>query len=842
MIRSVTFLMILVRPLFTFLFIIGLSNYLSAQIQKAKIHGFVKDSKNKGIEAVTISILDFPIGVASNRDGYYELEIPANQKLTIVFSHISFKAIKHQLELAPGDILEINKQLQASSTYLNQVVVEEEAFRPQSIARIDPKNISILPSAAGGVEGLLKTLPGVSSNNELSSQYSVRGGNFDENLIYVNDIEIYRPFLVRSGQQEGLSFINSDMVASILFSAGGFDAKYGDKMSSVLDIKYRKPTKFNATANINLLGASLHTEGTVQDYRFTYQLGIRQKSNQYLLGAMETQGEYRPSFTDIQGFFTYDVSDKFELNYLGSVSRNTYRMIPETRQTEFGHVNEALRLTVYFDGQETDQFNTLMNAFSGIYRPNKNLTLKLISSVFNTKETEEFDIQGQYWLDELVKDLGSDEFGNVAFNRGIGTYLNHSRNRLNASVYNLEHKGNLYKNRTNKQWGSKIQFEDIVDRLNSWTMVDSSGYSIPQYPNKEIQLQEVLRTKIFLQSFRYSSYYQETYSWGDTTKYSFTWGSRASYWNVNKELVLSPRTNFAIQPNWKKDILIKFAIGAYHQPPFYRELRDFNGVLNTEVKSQKSIQFLTGLDYNFTAWKRPFKFISEIYYKHITDLIPYEVDNVRIRYFAHNNAKGYASGIDFKVNGEFVKGTESWASLSFMQIREDVLNDYYYDYYNAKGEKIIKSLTFDQIAVDSVKINPGFIPRPSDQLMTFGLFFQDYLPMLPDFKMHLNFLFGTGLPFGPPTHLRYQAIYRMPSYRRVDIGFSYQIVSEEKRPREKSPLRNLKDLWISAEVFNLLQVNNTISYLWVKDVSNQLYAVPNYLTPRLLNLKLIGKF
>ena len=831
---------IIVACLFVFC---GFRMSLYAQ-EKATINGFIKDASNKPIESASVSALGLPGGVFSNKDGFYEISVPSNQNIVLVISFLGYQTEKNNFFIPQGQVVNYNKTLVLKSNLITEIRVEDKRTRSEQIHRIDPKTISILPSASSGVEAILKTLPGVTSNNELSSQYAVRGGNYDENLIYVNDIEIYRPYLVRSGQQEGLSFVNSDMVSSILFSAGGFEAKYGDKMSSVLDIKYRKPDEFNATANVNLLGATFHTEGTNKNHRFSYQLGARQKSNQYLLGAMETKGEYKPSFYDVQTFLTYDVTEKIELNFLGNISQNKYQMIPQTRQTEFGHVNEALRLTVYFDGQEIDQFNTKMGAISGIYRPNKNLTLKLISSVFNTNEKENFDIQGEYRLDELVKDLGADDFGQVAFNRGIGTYLNHSRNWLKAGIYNLEHKGYYAFGNQNMVWGAKIQQETVNDKLNIWTMIDSSGFSIPQsqFNKNEILLQDVLKTKIDLNSYRYSTYAQNTLNWGDSTEYSFTYGARANYWDINKQLVISPRLNFALKPNWKKDVLFKAAAGYYSQPPFYRELRGFDGKINTNVKAQNSLQFVLGSDLNFNAWNRPFKFTSEIYYKHITNLIPYEIDNVRIRYFANNNATGYATGIDFKVNGEFVKGTESWASLSLMQTQENIINDYYYNYYNASGEKIIKGITFDALATDSTKIEPGNIYRPSDQRITFGLFFQDYLPMLPDFKMHMNFQYGSGMPFGPPTHLRYQAVYRMPSYRRVDIGFSYQIISDSKRPLEHSPLRFFNDLLISAEVFNLLQVNNIISYLWVKDVSNQLYAVPNYLTPRLLNVKLIGKF
>ncbi|MDQ3190559.1 MAG: TonB-dependent receptor, partial [Bacteroidota bacterium] len=749
------------------LFLIFVCSLVHAQ-EKTTVFGTIYDTNRKPLEAVTVAILGETIGSYTDVNGKFEFQIPSDTAITIICSHIGYKQEKAVITVPFGESRELIFRMKPSSSTINEFTIEDKETRSKPITRIDPRVITVLPSAAGGVEAVIKTLPGVSSNNELSSQYNVRGGNFDENLVYVNDIEIYRPLLLRSGQQEGLSFINSDMVSSILFSAGGFDAKYGDKSASVLDIKYRKPVEFGGNASASLLGASFHFEGVTKGYRLTYQVGVRQKSNQYLLGAMETKGDYRPTFTDVQTFITYDVSDKFELNFLGNVSRNKFRMVPQNRQTDFGHVNEALRLTIYFDGQEVDEFNTMTGAVSGIWKPDKNLTLKLISSIFNTRESENFDIQGQYWLDELERDLGKDNFGEVAFNRGIGTYLTHSRNQLKATVINLEHKGYFNSSEREMAWGARIQSENINDRLNEWKMIDSAGYAIPRMPENNIYLQDVLRTEINLNSFRYNGFIQNTWYFGNKTDYSLTAGVRGSYWTINKQVIVSPRLNLSIKPDWEKDFLFRVAAGVYNQPPFYRELRNLEGSVNMDVRAQNSYHFILGSDYNFSMWNRPFKFVSEIYYKHYTNLIPYEVDNVRLRYYAKNNAKGYGTGVDLKINGEFVKGIESWASLSFMKTMEDINDDFYYDYFDKDGKKVHPLYRNTPQVVDSTRMEPGYIPRPTDQRVFFGMFFQDYLPRLPDFKMHLNFLFGSRLPFGPPTHERYKDTLRVPPYRRVD--------------------------------------------------------------------------
>jgi len=822
----------------------------------AVVRGTITDSIGNPIEAVNVAVVGLTGGATTDKFGNYELQVPSQRDITIAFSYIGFSTQKIKVRLAPGSVHTITPVLKVSSTELSDITIEDQHIRTTTLTRINPKTVSVIPSASGGVEAIIKTLPGVSSSNELSSQYSVRGGNYDENLVYVNDIEIYRPFLVRSGEQEGLSFINSDMVSSILFSAGGFDAKYGDKMSSVLDIQYRKPKELAGSLSMSLLGGAVHVEGVTANYRLTYQLGLRHKANQYLLNSLNTKGDYKPSFTDFQGLFTYDVTDEIEISLLGNYARNRYTFIPLTRETKFGTVNEALQLKIYFDGQEIDEYETFQGAVSTTISPNTNLKLKFIGAGFKTYESETFDIQGQYWLDELEKDISKETFGEAKLNKGVGTYLTHARNYLDATVYSIAHKGYFTKGIRYFQWGAKYQHEEINDKLSEWHMIDSAGFSLPKtqdsvgftnpdaQPQQSLELKDVLKAKASLSSNRFSGYLQNNWTWNsdDTVEYSFTMGMRANYWDLNKQMLLSPRFSFSIQPNWKKDIVFRAAAGYYQQPPFYRELRDLNGVVHTDVKAQESIHFVLGSDYNFQAWNRPFKLVTEIYYKHLENLIPYEIDNVRIRYYAENSARGYATGVDLKLNGEFVKGIESWVSMSVMQTQEDIIDDFYYVYYNQYDEKIIPGYTSDQVAVDSVRFEPGYIPRPTDQRVNFSLFFQDYFPKSPNFKMHLNLVYGSGLPFGPASFERYKDTLRIPAYRRVDIGFSAKLLSEDKELKPKSPFRHFKSIWISLEIFNLLGINNTISYMWVTDVTNRQYAVPNFLTQRLLNLKLITKF
>ncbi|MBL7937103.1 MAG: TonB-dependent receptor plug domain-containing protein, partial [Bacteroidia bacterium] len=705
-------------------------------------------------------------------------------------------------------------------------------------------NIFYIPSPSGNIEDIIKTQIGVSSNNELSSGYSVRGGNFDENLVYVNDIEVYRPFLARSGQQEGLSFANPDMVSNINFSAGGFEAKYGDKMSSVLDITYKKPLKFAGTVSGSLLGGSLHLQGVSKNRVVAWSLGSRYKSNAYLLKSMDTKGEYRPRFYDVQTFITFTLNEKWSVEFLGNISNNQYLVIPASRETTFGTVNNAVKLSIFFDGREVTQYNTIMGGLSTIFKPNAKTKLKLITSAYKAKEEENYTVQGEYYIDQLEADFGKDNFGQVAFNRGEGRFLNNGRNRIDATVLNIEHKGTRFINsRSELLWGLRYQHEIIEDKLSEWRTIDSADYIAP-YSATEINLIDVIKTKINLQTNRVQGYVQYVYNkqLRDSSLLTVTAGARANYWDYNNQTVISPRVTLSYKPNWEKDFVFKASWGYYYQPPFYREMRGFDGKLNPDIKAQQSIHYLLSSDYNFKLWRRPFKLILAGYYKEMKDLIPYEIDNTRIRYFAKNNSVGYTTGADVRINGEFIKGIESWATIGYLKTMENLSGDRRVTYYNSDGDTIINGYTFNNKAVDSSVVYPGYIPRPTDQRITFGMFFQDYIPKLPSCKMYLNMQFGTGLPFGPPGHERWKQVFRMPPYRRVDIGFAYQIIKENHQLPKKNPFHHLKGMFVSVEVFNLLQVNNTVSYTWITDVTNRQYAVPNYLTRRTLNLKLQVKF
>ncbi|MBT3208704.1 MAG: TonB-dependent receptor plug domain-containing protein [Bacteroidetes bacterium] len=809
-----------------FVFFIGLSKFVLSQ-EDATIYGKIADKKNRPIELVNISVEGYPIGIVSDNRGKYELKVPANTKLIIHFSHIEYENVNKEIFLETGERQKINVSLKYIVQNIPEISVRAKREKNPYLVRIDPKLVSKIPDASGGIEAILKTYPGVSSNNELSSQYSVRGGNYDENLVYVNNIEVYRPLLIRSGQQEGLSFVNSDMVSSIHFSSGGFDAKYGDKMSSVLDIRYKKPSEFGSTITGSLLGGSIHLEDCSKNHRFTHISGIRYKSSQYVLNSLETEGDYKPSFSDFQTYLTFDLNEKFELSFLGNYARNTYYFVPETRNTSFGTINEALKLKIYFDGQELDEFTTYTGAFSGNYMPNDKLKLSLTTSLYQTNEQETFDIQGQYWINQLDNDLGSDALGDSLMNIGVGTFLNHARNYLQATVMNFNHHGFLVNGNHNIQWGAKIQHEKVNDKISEWEMLDSAGYSLP-YSDSAVNLQQSLHVSNTINSNRFTFFLQETYS-VETEKSNifFTGGIRGNYWDFNKEFLFSPRFSFAIKPNWKKDIEFRLAVGVYYQSPFYKELKNSEGEINRDLKAQRSIHLVFGSEYNFRMMNRPFKYVGEIYYKKLDNLIPYTVDNVRIRYLAKNNASGFAGGVDMKLNGEFVKGIDSWVSLSIMQTKEDLNDDSY--------------IETDSLGIEST-VYPGYIPRPTNQLINFGLFFQDYLPMNPSFKMQLYFMYGTGLPFGPPDSERYEATLKMPSYFRVDIGFSKEIIGENSSFSSNNPFRFVKSMWLSAHVYNLIDRSNTISYVWIKDVRNQEYAIPNYLTSRRINIKLNIKF
>jgi len=823
------------------------------QAQTAWVEGNIADSVNNPVDLANVAILGEKKGTTSDKNGWFRLEVPANREITLAISFIGYADKRIPIKLQEGEIKHLDIRLKSISTTLPGFEVRDERLRTENMVRLDPRNATLAPSLTEGVSDLIKTLPGVSSTSELSSQYSVRGGNFDENSVYVNDLEIYRPFLVSTGQQEGLSVINSTLVSSILFSAGGFGAEYGDKMSSVLDIRYKTPQEFGGYFSLSLLGAQLSVWGTAADKKFTYLIGGRYKTNSYVLNSLETKAEYKPDFYDVQTLVKYRFNPKWSLSFLGYYSNNKYLVVPSSRETDFGTIQEVLRFKVYFDGQEADKYEILQGGLTLGFRPKKNLDLKLIVSAFNTNERETYDVQGQYWLGQVENNPGSEEFGNVIQSLGVGTYLEHARNYFKSTVFNIDHKGSRVTDKQHMKWGFRYQHQWVDDKLDEWEMIDSAGYSVPnpwnvpgtgnpKNPPFELYYHTSAKNKLSIN--RLSAYFSD--QWKFTLKnnglFTLTAGLRANYWDFNPEFLLSPRLNISYKPYKKQNVVFRFATGIYYQTPFYREMRNFDGSLNPDIKSQKSIHFILGSDYRFQAWNRPFIFTTEVYYKYLDDLIPYVVDNVRIRYYADQLARGYAAGIDLKLYGEFVKGVDSWLTISFMKTEEDIYGDFYYEYYNADGEPVFPGSVPGDVITDSTRVEPGFIPRPTDRRVNFSIFFQDYIPKNPYLKVYLRLLYGTGLPFGSPDSPRYKQTLRMPDYRRVDIGFSWQFINESSDMGPKNPFRVFNDMTLTFEVFNLFQTYNTISYIWIKDFNNRQYAIPNYLTPRLINLKLSAAF
>ena len=821
--------------------------------QTAHINGTITDENNKPVDLANISVIGEKKGAVSDAKGKFRLEVPSGKEIIIGISYIGYADKKYPITLEQGEERDLSFELIQISTDLPGFEVKDEKLRTESMVRLNPRDAGIVASLTGGVTDIIKTLPGVSSTSELSSQYTVRGGNFDENLVFVNGIEIYRPFLVSAGQQEGLNFVNPALTSSILFSAGGFGAEYGDKLSSVLDVKYRKPSEFGGSFAISLLGAEFSVGGTAAKNKFTYLVGARYQTNTYILNSLETKGEYKPRFMDVQSQFTYQFNKKWDLSFLGYYSNNKYKVVPSDRETDFGTIQEVLRFKVYFDGNETDSYEMLQGGLTLSYKPRKNTDLRFIASAFTTQESETYDIQGQYWLGLVENDLGSEEYGDVVQVQGVGTYLEHARNYFLSNVVTLAHKGMISYDSRFLKWGVQYSHQYVDDELKEWIMIDSAGYSIPNPPddpgspnpdNPSLELRYYVKGQNILQTNRYAAYgsHQWNLSLKNNELFTIAAGVRLNYWDFNNEFLVAPRLNLSYKPYKKQNLVFRFATGIYYQPPFYREMRNMDGTLNYNTKAQKSIHFILGNDFRFQAWNRPFIFTTEMYYKYLDNIIPYQVDNVRVRYYADQTAHGYAAGIDFKLYGEFVKGVDSWFSLSFLKTEEDIYGDYYYDYYDADGVKIGTGDEMDPEAAENVKVDPGYIPRPSDRRVNFSIFFQDYIPKVPFIKMHLRLLYGTGLPFGAPDSPRYKQTLRMPDYRRVYIGFSYQFIHEGTKFAPKNPFKYFNNMAISLEVFNLLQTYNTISYIWIKDVNNREYAVPNYLTPRLLNIKLTADF
>tara|TARA_B100000767_G_scaffold132554_1_gene125851 strand:- start:184 stop:2592 length:2409 start_codon:yes stop_codon:yes gene_type:complete len=779
--------------------------------QSVRIFGFVSNQNHEVVEGVSIE--HKRNGTITDAKGYYSITIPSGKKSSLVFTHLSYENQVINFPSSLNNEHRFDITLKKEITQISEVELIDEVLRNQNVTTLDKKNINVITGPTGGVEGLISTLAGVSTKNEMSSQYSVRGGNFDENLVYVNGFEIYRPFLVRGGEQEGLSFVNSDMVENITFSSGGFDAKYGDKLSSVLDIQYKDPKEWRSHLTLSFLGVNATVEGVSKSKRWSHITSYRQKTNQFLLNSLDTESNYLPRFRDFQSLNIFHFNTSMKLSLLAHYSSNTYQSNPQTRQSDFGTVDKPLRLNIYFDGQEKDAYESGMGAARFDYQIHDSLKMSLSASIFQTLEEEYYDVEAQYFLGSLDNSLSSDNFGEVVGNRGVGGYLRHARNDLFAQVYNAQYRGKFYKKKSNLEWGVKYQHELIDDRLKEWQLIDSSGFSTPQGLDTLLELFEFVQAENELNSSRYSAFVQQVgYFHAYNARFTYSLGLRSLYWTLNDEFFLSPRASLSYLPNWKRDVLFRASIGSYNQSPFYRELRNKKGVLFPDLNAQKSTHFVLSSDYNFQSWDRPFKFVGELYYKRLTDIIPYEIENLRIRYLPELSASGYTVGVDLRVNGEFVPGVESWASMSLLSSREDIEND-----------------------------GHGYIPRPTDQRFGFSMFFQDYLPNRPSYKMNLKLHYSSGLPTGALNSERHEQLFRIPSYKRVDIGFS-KIIKQDGIGSKSNYLKHFDSLILSLEIFNLLGIRNTISYLWVTDVVQNQYAVPNYLTSRLLNVKIQAKF
>ena len=799
-----------------------------ALAQNARIKGVILNENGQAVSEVNISAADK--NTKSNENGFYQLVVPANKKIQVVFTHVTLKKYTVSLELKPNEDYEFNPQLSDKAESLGEVTVTSgNRKRIQGITVIEPEVIRKIPGANAGIENIIKTLPGVNSNNELSTQYSVRGGNYDENLVYVNEVEIYRPFLIRSGQQEGLSFTNTDLVQNVDFSAGGFQAKYGDKLSSVLDITYRKPSRFGLATEASFLGGSVAVDAVSKNKKWSGLAGLRYRDNSLLVNSQETSTNYHPTFADIQTNINFTPSDKWQFSFLGNIAQNKYNYKPLLRQTNFGTLSDPIALLIFYEGQEKDKYETYFGALKTTFNASDNFTLKAIGSAYHTLEQEYYDIDAAYALGEIDSNIGSETFGNVTYSRAIGSQLNHARNDLDALIVNAEVKGFHDISKHQIEWGFKYTREDIRDRIIEWEVIDSAGFSLnprnfipgnnqpyTPYVGPLVPYHNV-RAKNFININRLSGYAQ----WSLKTKLgssevSYNAGVRLHQWQVSgaptagiAQTVVSPRAQFSIKPDWDRDMIFRVSGGYYYQPPFYRELRDSLGIVHPNVKAQKSIHFVISNDYSFKMWDRPFKMVTEAYYKSLTDVNPYTLENVRIRYAASNTAVAFAQGLDVRLNGEFVPGTESWLSFGYLKTEENI-------------------------------DNRGYISRPTDQRLKFGILFQDFMPNIPSVKVYLNIVYNTGLPGGSPSYADpYQYQNRLRDYRRADVGFSYVLTEKNSQRPEGHWLKKFKDCAVGFEIFNMFNNQNAITNTWVRDVyTKSQYAVPNYLTTRVFNLKL----
>lgn len=822
---------------FFFNFILAILFFSSSTAQNTTIlQGKIIDENQQPLKGVSVEILGKQKGTISNDSGFFKLEITPNKTVAVVFSYTGYSNFQKNIFLSAGAIENVVIRMKLSVSNLAGVTVKDKRERREAgRIVIDATKANVNPSPISGVEQLIKIFVG--SNNELTSQYSVRGGSFDENLIYVNDFEVFRPYLVRNGQQEGLSFINPELTGGLKFYNGGFQAKYGDKMSSVLDITYKKPKTFGGSAYIGLLEQGFHLEGTSAKNKVTYLFGVRNRSNRNLLSSQETKGNYIPTSSDLQTLITYAPNNKWQFEFFANTSTSKFTLYPEESKLSSSVFSPFFTanfgLDIYFEGQEKDGYSTNFVGLSTTHQPNKNLRLKWMLSRFNNNEKENIDISGAYLFGDRDFDKSSATFGLISNPLGAGVFQNFSRNTLDITLWDASHKGNLDKGNHIIQWGNSIQKQVVNDQINEWEYSDSAGYSLP-YTGSSLQLNKVIKNKAALDIFRLSGYIQDNIQLKDSADVTVQLGLRYNYNSMNNELLFSPRVGLSFIPKkWKRDVVIKAAVGRYVQPPFYRELRRYDGTVNTSLKSQKSWQASVGFDYNFKMLQRPARITTEAYYKNITDVVPYDIDNVRIRYFGENNARAYAVGIETRLYAELVKDAESWISFGLMNTKENLNNDSYQKY----------TLDANNKPVDSTTVDVGWLRRPTDRMLTFGMFFQDYLSTNKNFKLYLNTLYGSNLPYNIPNSTRYRNSLVIDPYIRVDLGLSCLLLDAEKNNRRShSPFKDFESIWASLEIFNLIDRPNTISYLLIKDFQNNLFTMPNRLTPRLINLKLVAKW
>ncbi|MCW5915803.1 MAG: TonB-dependent receptor [Ferruginibacter sp.] len=832
------------RLLPAFLFLL-LPFQIFCQAKTATVSGKVLDENDNPVANTSVTMLGKKTGTATSENGSFRITVPSHSAFALIFSHTGYRVEQKNFYLSPGEEEIVTITLRVSSGTLDTVVVADTRSRREAgLLRVNPKTTVRIPSTTGGIEAMIKTLVG--SNNELTSQYNVRGGNYDENIIYINDFEIYRPYLVSSGQQEGLSFINPEMTRNVNFYTGGFPARYGDKMSSVLDIQYKVPVKFEGAAYLSLLEQGLTLGGVSKNKKINFLGSVRNKSNRNLLSSQPTVGAYIPSASDFQGYISYTFSSKLKVDALGIYSTSRFRYYPESvkkTSSVFSPLFTAnLGLDIYFEGQEIDRYKTSLLGLSVEHKPNSNLKLKWMLSRFTDGEEENYDIGGAYLFGDRDFDNSSASFGEIINPLGAGYYQNYGRNKLNIDLLTVAHKGSFDKGKHFFQWGVNFEHASIHDKLKQWEYQDSAGYSLP-YHSSGLAIYNSMEGITKLDINRFSGYIQDNiHLFTSNTDITIQPGVRLNYNNLNNEWLISPRIQASLKPAWKRDFVFRLAAGIYDQPPFYRELKNYDGTLNTQIKAQKSMQVVGGFDYQFKGFGgRAFRFSTEAYYKYIQDLIPYDIDNVKIRYLGTNNAKGRVAGIEMRLFGELVEDAESWLSIGIMNAQENLDNDKYADYLNAAGE-VITAQTADKVVVDSVIHEVGWLRRPTDRRITIGLYLEDYLSTNKNFKFHLNMLYGSNMPYNIPGSVKYRNGLIINPYIRVDVGFSALLLSEKYKRRSHAPFRAFENIWASLEVFNLINRPNTISYQLIKDFSNTTYAIPNRLTPRLVNIKLLARF